>query len=101
MHEYQINVHLHTQVFKNIINVVRSLWQVLVIIGILPKVWVHIGDQRHPNITGEWRNEMQDIYNYIHAMYVFNGFMKLLYAFEEDISADVISNYMYNLFFTD
>lgn len=55
MHEYQINVHLHTQVFKNIINVVRSLWQVLVIIGILPKVWVHIGDQRHPNITGEWR----------------------------------------------
>lgn len=51
MHEYQINVHLHTQVFKNIINVVRSLWQVLVIIGILPKVWVHIGDQRHPNIT--------------------------------------------------
>lgn len=44
---------------------------------------------------------MQDIYNYIHAMYVFNGFMKLLYAFEEDISADVISNYMYNLFFTD
>lgn len=46
-------------------------------------------------------NEMQDIYNYIHVMYVFYGFMKLLYAFEEDISADVISNYMYNLFFTD
>lgn len=47
-------------------------------------------------------NEMQDIYNYIHVMYVFYGFMKKqLYAFEEDISADVISNYMYNLFFTD
>lgn len=34
-------------------------------------------------------------------MYAFYGFMKLFYALEEDMSADVIFNYMYNLFFAD
>lgn len=67
-------MYLHTQVF-NITNVVRSLWQVLVINSIgnpIPKnfeKWIHFIslDQRHPNITGEWSyifyiNEMQDIF---------------------------------------